>query len=209
MIDRRALLLAAGLAPLTALAASAGDDGLYQDVFDPQSSFVRVLAPGLTFAAIDGGRIDGFEAGLSSYVNVMPGPIDIVLADTSTVLEAAPSTHYTIVFDDRGEPVTLVDTLELSPAKADVTLLNMTSKDDVELFVPAADAVAIDAVGADTGKSVALRAPLTLDFVLRTGDETLSSVAAVDLQRQSGVTIVLSESETGFDAVAVPNVYRK
>ena len=208
----RNLLTGLGLTSILALGAgpaAAGDDGLYEDVFDPQSSFIRVLAPEQAFAAIDGGRVDDFEAGLSSYVNVMPGEVDIVLADTSTSLDVAPSTHYTVIFGDDGEPEVVVDALELSPAKADVTLVNMTERDGVELFVPAARAVAIPGVAASAASSVALKAPLTLDFGMRAGDETLATVAAVDLRRQSGVTVVLTGTGGAYEAVAIPNGYVK
>ena len=55
--------------------------------------------------------------------------------------------------------------------------------------------------------AVALKAPLTLDFELRADGETLASVAAVELKRKAGVSIVLTELDGAYTAVAVPNSY--
>ena len=212
MINRRSLLttsLAFGvIAPVSPILA-AGDTGLYEDVFDPQSSFIRVLAPGQAFAAVGGTRLSDFDGGLSDYVNVMPGSIALTHAGGTTDLQVAPSTHYTVLLQDGAAPLTLVDDLKLNPAKADVLLYNLSNRDGVDLFVPAARAVALKAVPMTGSKSVALKAPLTLDFDFRSGDETLASVAAVELKRRAGVSVVLTGANDRFAAVAVPNTYKR
>ncbi|WP_108483106.1 alginate O-acetyltransferase AlgF [Oceaniglobus ichthyenteri] len=209
MFDRRRFL-ALGLATLIPTTTSAaGDAGLYQDVFDPQSSFIRVLAPGQGFATVAGTRLSDFEAGLSPYVNVMPGSVAITHAGGTTDLTVAPSSHYTIVLQTGADPVVLVDDLAMNPAKADVSLYNLSMRDGVDLFVPAARAVALQGVPLSGAKSVALKAPLTLDFELRVGDETLATVGAVALQRRAGVSVVLTGADSQFTAVAVPNTYQR
>lgn len=211
MIDRRNFvttgLAAAFLAP-SGVALAAGDDGLYQDVFDPQSSFIRVLAPGQGFAAVDGKRIGDFQAGLSAYVNVMPGKVALTHTGGSMDLDVAPSTHYTVVLQPGAAPSVLIDDLKLNPAKSDVSLYNLSTRGGVDLFVPAARAVALKAVPVAGSKSVALKAPLTLDFDFLADGEKLASVAAVELKRRSGVSVVLAGSDGAFTATAVRNTYK-
>ncbi len=209
MINRRRIL-AAGLAlPLafTAGASLATDAGLYEDVFDPQSSFVRVLAKGQGFAAINGTRVTDFTGGLSPYVNVMPGTIALAHAGGSENLTIAPSTHYTVILNDGAAPQVLTDAVQRNPAKSDVSLYNLSAEGAVDLFVPAARATALHAVPAMGAKSVALKAPLTLDFDFKAGDATLARVAAVSLERRAGVSIVLTGAQGGYQAVAVQDTY--
>ncbi|UWQ17947.1 alginate O-acetyltransferase AlgF [Jannaschia sp. M317] len=210
MTTRRTLLATGLAATLIAAGPSlAGDEGLYEDVFDPQSSFIRVLAPDAGFASIDGTRVGDFTGGLSAYVNVMPGAIEVSLPGTATTVQAAPATHYTVVLAADGSTQVLTDALTLSPAKSDVSLYNLSSSASVDLFVPAARAVALAAVPAIGAKSVALKAPLTLDFDMRVGEQTLASVSAVELRRRAGVSFVLTGDAGGFSAVAVPNSYKR
>lgn len=209
MTDRRTFLattLAAALAwPATGVLA--GDAGLYEDVFDPQSSFVRVLTTGQPFAAIGGTRIASFTAGLSGYVNVQPGAVDLTHPGGTQTLTIAPATHYTVILRDGAAPQILVDGVARNPAKSDVSLYNLSAEAGVDLFVPAARAIALHAVPALGGKTVALKAPLTLDFDLRRGETTLASVPAVALERRSGVSLVLSQAAGGYAAAAVPDTY--
>ncbi|MEM6309993.1 MAG: alginate O-acetyltransferase AlgF, partial [Pseudomonadota bacterium] len=187
----------------------ANDDGLYEDVFDPTSSFIRILAPGQSFATVNGQTVRDIEDGVSDYVNVMPGEIDIMLSNTNVSVDVAPSSHYTVVLLDGQQPEILIDEITLDPAKSDVTVYNLSGTDDVELFVPAADQSAISDIDAMTGSSVALRAPLTLDFQVRANGETLASVERVELERRAGVSIILTEAGGGYTATAMSNVYLK
>lgn len=211
MISRRICLSRVILGSLcfAASTALAGDGALYEDVFDPNSSFVRILAPGQTFGSVNGNTLNDLQNGVSGYVNVMPGLIPVSFSDGSMDVEVGPSRHYTVVKMPGAEPEVFEDELELSPAKADVSLVNLTSQDPVNLYVPLARAVAIENVPSSEMRSIALKAPLTLDFDLRTGEESLASVSAVELKRKSGVTIVLSQNDEGFEAFAVPNTYVK
>ncbi|MEJ6402666.1 alginate O-acetyltransferase AlgF [Yoonia sp. 2307UL14-13] len=187
----------------------ANDDGLYEDVFDPNSSFVRILAPGETFVAVNDTTIRDIDDGVSDYVNVMPGEVSITSSDATTLLEVAPNSHYTIVMLEGQEPEILTDAITLDPAKSDVTFYNLSGVDDVELFVPAADQTAISDIDAMSGSSVALRAPLTLDFQVRANGETLASVEQVKLVRRSGVSIILTEAGGDYAAIATSNMYLK
>ncbi|GIT91564.1 hypothetical protein JANAI62_20210 [Jannaschia pagri] len=210
MFHRRTFLASAASAVALLLvgpAAWANDDGLYEDVFDPQSSFIRVLSPEPSVVTVAGTRLTEMPGGLSAYVNVMPGAVPVTTASGATELEVAPSTHYTVVLQRDAAPVVLVDSLTLSPAKSDVSLYNLSGQGDVDLFVPAARAVALNAVPVSGSKSVALKAPLTLDFDFRAGDRVLASIPAVELKRRAGVSVVLTEADGSFSAVAVTNSY--
>lgn len=185
------------------------DTGLYEGVVDPNSSFVRVVTSDQTIATIDGENLRDISSGISGYVNVMPGEVDVILPTASDVIEVGPSTFYTVVFKEDGEAEVFTDDITNSPSKADVSFYNLTDATDVSVFVPQANAVAIEAVDTMQGQSVAINAPLTLDFELKIGEETLASVTAVDLVRGEGVSIVLLESEQGYSAFATPNSYLK
>ena len=176
-------------------------------MFDPQSSFIRVLAADQAVAAVAGKRLTEFDAGLSAYVNVMPGTVDITHSGGTTNLAVQPSTHYTVILRTGAQPQVVVDDLKLNPGKSDVSLYNLSNRDGVDLFVPAARAVALKAVPMVGSKSVALKAPLTLDFDFRAGEQTLTSVAAVKLERRAGVSVVLTGAEGGYAAKAVQNTY--
>lgn len=209
MTNRRAFL-ASGLAMafvLSASAALANDDGLYEDVFDAQSSFVRVLTSGRPFAAIGGRRLEGFTAGLSAYVNVMPGTVSLTHSGGTTDIPLAPGTHYTVLLGDEAAPVAMTDALQRNPAKADVSLYNISAASPVDLYVPAARAVALSGVPGIASSSVALKAPRTLDFDFCQGEEKLVTLAAVELKRKTSVSFVLSGAEGAFSAAAVPNTY--
>lgn len=208
MISRRiALYSLVGALTLPALGAWAGDDGLYEGVFDPDSSFVRVVAPGQSFASIDDTTIRDLDGGVSAYVNVMPGQIEVTMPDGSTTVDVQPASHYTVVMAQGSQPVVLQDEITQSPSRADISVYNLSSRNDVELFVPAAKAVAIEGVGPEGGKSVAIKAPLTLDLEMRADEEVLASVAQVALERKAGMSLVLTEADGGFTATAVPNSY--
>ncbi|MCT4372643.1 alginate O-acetyltransferase AlgF [Yangia mangrovi] len=214
MITRRLFLaggsaaaLFASIASIAPSAARSGDEGLYRDVFDPDSSFIRILAPGQSFAAVDGKTIRDFTSGLSGYVNVMPGPITVSFSASSIDFVVAPSSHYTVVVPAQGEPLVTQDMLEMSPAKCDVTVFNLTPQPALSLYVPLAKAVAIDNLEPVESRSVALKAPLTLDLELRDGSQALATIAAVELKRKTGVTIVLTELDGTYSAAAVPNFY--
>lgn len=189
--------------------AFAADDGLYRDVFAPNSSFIRVLAPEQSFATVGATSLKDLGDGLSPYVNVMPGDIEVALSATSAVIPVEANQHYTLVVPQDGAPIVLTDQLETSPAKADVTLYNYASQENVALYVPQAKATVLTDVALGAGKSIALKAPLTLDFEIRHGDEVLATVSQVALNRKAGLAFVLLEKDGVYSAQAIANSYVK
>ena len=79
----------------------------------------------------------------------------------------------------------------------------------VDLFVPAANAVAIGGVSSLEAQTVAVRAPLILDFELRTDGDVIAEVAQVELERGAGVSIVLIDGSDGVLAQVIENSYQK
>jgi len=205
---KRLLFVAAVLA-LAPLSTALADDGLYEDVFDPASSFVRVLAPGQTVASINGKSLHDLEGGVSGFVNVMPGDIDIVLPNGNVAMNVSASKHYTVILTDDGQTTIIDDDITNSPAKADVSLYNLSSAQTVDLLVPAANAVAIAGTDHFASQTVSVRAPLTLDFEVREGEESLAQLSQVNLVRGGGVTIVLVDADDGFSAFSTANSYVK
>lgn len=201
--------IAAVVACGTLTSAQAGDDGLYQDVFAPNTSFIRVLAPDQNFAAIGTTSVDDIEGSISSYVNVMPGNVEVSLNSGSTTIAVEPNLHYTVVVPADGDPVVLTDEISASPSKADVSLYNVSGEADVELYVPRAKAAVVKEVTSVSGKTIALKAPLTLDFEIRKGGDVLAELPAIELQRKAGLTFVLMEQDGALAAFATANSYIK
>lgn len=187
--------------------ASAQDDGLYDAPIDPNSAFVRVLSPGAAVAVVNGTTVDQVTDGLSAYVNVDPGDIQVAAGDVSGSVSASAGAYYTYAWSAAGDPVVLTDQPANDPSKATVYFYNLSDIASVDLFVPSAKVKAIEGVAGDTTKSVALKAPLTLDFEVQSGGATVAKVAALDLKRRGGVSIVFSGTAGNYTAAAVENQF--
>lgn len=192
---------------LSAAPALAQDDGLYDAPIDPNSAFVRVLVPGAAIAVVNGTTVDDMTDGLSAYVNVAPGDIEVSAGDFSGSVSASPGAYYTYASTVTGEPLLLTDQPASDPSKATVYFYNLSDQASVDLFVPSAKVKAIEGVAGDTAKSVALKAPLTLDFEVQAEGGTVAKVAALDLKRRGGVSIVFSGSDGNYTATAVQNAF--
>lgn len=208
---QRSTLTLAAVAALAlgsvSLPVLAQDDGLYDAPVDPNSAFVRVLVPGAAVAVVNGTTVDDLDGGLSAYVNVEPGDIQVSAGDLSGAVSATPGAYYTYAWSVEGEPLVLSDQPASDPSKATVYFYNLSDKASVDLFVPSANVKAIEAVEGDSTKSVALKAPLTLDFDVQADGQSIAQVAAVDLKRRGGVSIVLSGSNGNYTATAVENAF--
>lgn len=198
-----ASLMLLSAAPL----AFAQDEGLYDAPVDPNSAFVRVLVPGAAVAVVNGTTVDQITDGLSAYVNVQPGDIPVSAGDVSGSVTAAPGTYYTYAWSVEGEPLVLQDDQASDPSKATVYFYNLSDLASVDLFVPTANVKAIEAVAGDTTKSVALKAPLTLDFEVQSEGAAVATVAGLDLKRRGGVSIIFSGSNGSYTATAVDNAF--
>lgn len=192
--------------PLLALPLHAQDGGLYEDVPDPNASFVRVVGADLNSAVINNTALDGLDTGISPYVVITdPGDITISAGTDETVETIQPGTFYSLIVAQDGSKSMVTDTITLNPAQADVTFYNLSDLPSVDLFVPAAKAVAIPGVAANATGSVALKAPLTLDFEVREGDTTLATLPGIALERRKGVAIVFRGSGGTYELVSAEN----
>ncbi|NKB28334.1 MAG: hypothetical protein GKR99_12570 [Rhodobacteraceae bacterium] len=196
------------------------DGGLYEDVADPNAAFVRVIATGETVAVVQSVAFRDVEDGITPYVVTDPGEVKIVAAGTEVAEMVEPATFYTYLVGPDGTGSLIEDDLTGNPAQADVTFYNLSDVEAVDLFVPQANAVAIPAVSTNSAATVALKAPLTLDFQMQSGDEMLAQVDAVDLKRRAGITIIFSGAGgvipprsrtivTSIDAMARRNIRRQ
>lgn len=191
---------------LATTASMAQDGGLYEDVANPEASFVRVIDAGTTVAVIQSASFDSVESGVTPYV-VIDGEteVKIVSGETTATETIQPATFYSFVVGEDGTSTMVVDKITNNPAQADVTFYNLSDIASADLYAPQAKAMAIEGVAINGGGAVALKAPLTLDFEVRDGETVLASVPAVELKRREGVAIVLSGTGGTYTATVTPN----
>ena len=198
------------LAIALAFPACAQDNGLYEDVPDPNASFIRVVAANLTNAVIQNTALNEMSSGVSGYVVVnQPGEISITAGVDESKVTVESGKYYSFVVGADGTKTLVPEDISSSPAQAVVTVFNLSDLPSVDLFVPAANAVAVKGVAVNSSSSVALKAPLTLDFEVRNGETVLASLAAVDLQRRAGVAIVFRGSAGTYDVTMEPSTLAK
>jgi hypothetical protein len=199
--------------PLTSLAllaaawsAQAQDASLYEDVANPDSSFVRVVDASSPMAVIQAVNFDRIEGGVTPYV-VIDGDTEVqITAGQTTATETVePATFYSFVVGADGKSALVVDKITRNPAQADVTFYNLSDIASADLYVPQAKTIAIEGVKPNDGGAVALKAPLNLEFEVRDGETVVAKLPAVDLKRREGVAIVLSGSGGSYNATVVPN----
>lgn len=185
-------------------AAVADDGGLYEKPLDPNSAFVRVIAPGATSASVQNSAFNKLNDGVSPYVAVAPGDIPVSSSLGESSVKATAGKFYSVVVTKNGA-TTVIDDMTKNPSKATLSLYNLTEKAAIDLFVPQAGAEAVSDVDSGGSKSVALRAPLAVDLVVRDGDKDIAKLDKVEFKRLAGVTIVVSGEGDQVDAVAVPS----
>lgn len=200
---------ALALAMIAAPALAQQDGRLYQPAPDPNASYVRVIAPDAPFVTIATTAVESGSGGVSPYVQVEPGKIAVSSAQVTTDLAVDPATYYSVYVDVAGNVTTKADALTNSPARADLSFYNLTDRDGLDLFVPAAKQAAITGLAAAATRTVALKAPLTLDFEIRAGEDILATLPAVSLERNAGVTIVVTGTAGSYRAVAVDNSFQR
>lgn len=199
--------------PFLAAAASvatAQDASLYEDVANPNASFVRVVDATASVAVIQSSSFDRVEKGVTPYV-VIDGDTEVRISSGETVAteQVQPATFYSFVVGADGASALVVDRITRNPAQADVTFYNLSDIASASLYVPQAKAVAIEGVAPSSGSAVALKAPLTLDFEIRDGETVVATVPAVELKRREGVAIVLSGTGGTYTATVTSNALAK
>jgi Alginate O-acetyl transferase AlgF len=184
----------------------AQDAGLYEDVIDPNAAFVRVIAPKAMQVVVQSTSFAGMNTGVSPYVQIsQPGSVRISAGVAEATVDVTAGTFTTYLVAADGTGTVLNDKITGSPAQADVAFYNLSDKAAVDLYVPAAKAVAVAAIGPNGSGSVALKAPLTLDFEARIGDEVIGQISGISLARREGVTLVLRGTAGTYELVSAAN----
>jgi hypothetical protein len=189
-----------------ASAAPAQDASLYEDVANPDASFVRVVDATSPVAVIQAVSFDSIEAGVTPYV-VIDGDteVKITAGETTATEPVEPATFYSFVVGADGTSALVVDKITRNPAQADVTFYNLSDIASADLYVPEAKTIAIEGIKPNDGGAVALKAPLKLEFEVKDGDTVVAKLPAVELKRREGVAIVLSGSGGNYTATVTPN----
>ncbi|XUY27090.1 alginate O-acetyltransferase AlgF [Agrobacterium sp. rho-8.1] len=180
----------------------AQDAGLYGKAADPKASFVRVVSFDQQAATIGGKSVP--TQGVSAYVNVDAGPVEISSGGQSTVMTAEPGKYYTMTMGMNGERI-FSDAVKNDPAKAQLYLYNLSDLASADLFVPAAKAVALKGVAAGESKDVALKAPLSLAFEIQKDGLAVAKTETIDLKRKAAYSIVITGANGRYSAVALEN----
>ena len=206
-MTRLTMTAAAALIALgTTQATAQADNGLYEPAPDPDASFVRLIAPEEEFGTIDTKAMNQMQD-VTPYVSVQPGEVRVKAGGTDTTVTVEKGAYYTVALGAGNTATTLKDTIIASPAKADLAFYNLTDTEGLALFVPAAKANVAEGVAVGDMSAVALKAPLTLDFEVRMGDEVIATVPAVELRRKEGISIVVTGSAGAYEAFATNNVF--
>jgi alginate O-acetyltransferase complex protein AlgF len=192
---------------LAAAPAFAQDNQLYEQPADPNASFVRIVSPGESLAVVGGNTFENVQGGVSPYVMMKAGPVSVAVGDLVGNGDIPPTSFYTFVTGTDGTLHLLQDTIENSPAKADLVFYNLSDLASVDLFVPAVDALALADIVQNTSRQVTLKAPLMLDFEVRNGDVVLATLPGVSMRRRAGVTVVFSGTAGAYTAFSTENLY--
>lgn len=194
---------------LLSLPVPAAAQDLYEAPADPNSSFVRIVAPGETLAVINGTTFDSFQGGVTPFLMVSPGPISVAVGDQEGMGEIAPASFYTFAPGPDGTLILMQDAITNSPAKADLVFYNDSDLALVDLFVPSVSAMAIKDIAPGTSRQVTLKAPLTLDFQVQSGGTVLAELPGIQMERRAGVTVVFSGSAGSYTVYSTQNTYAK
>ena len=184
-------------------AAQAQDAGLYGRAADPNASFVRVVAFDQQVATIAGKPVSPAQ-GVSPYVNVDPGSIEISSGGKNASMKVEPGKYYTMTIGPDGERI-FSDTVKNDPAKAQLYLYNLSDIPNIDLFVPAAKALALKGVESGQSKDVALKAPLSLAFEVQKDGTKVAGTDPIDIKRKAGYSIVVTGANGQYKAVALEN----
>lgn len=203
---RYSRLLACALA-LTAAPALAQDNQLYENPADPNASFVRIVSPGETLAVVAGNTFENVSGGVTPYVTMAAGPVSASVGGLAGDGEILPASFFSFVAGSDGTLHLLQDEITNSPAKADLVFYNLSDLPSLDLFVPAAEAMALEGIEQNTSREVTLKAPLTLDFEVRDGATVLANLTAVEMRRRAGVTVVFSGAAGNYTAFSTENLY--
>lgn len=191
------------------LPAHANDGGLYQSIIDPNLSFIRVVMNNDETPTIAGKSLSDAQGAISPYLATNPGDVDITIGSAQGQINAESGIFYTVMLDEDGTTKVFEDEIGKSPAKASLFVYNLSSKADLDLFVPKAKRNALSDIDEGMSKSVSIKAPLKLAFSVKDGDTVVAEVPQIALKRGGSVAIVIMENEEGINALVVDGAITK
>jgi hypothetical protein len=189
--------------------AQANDGGLYESVVDPNLSFIRVVMRNDETPTIAGKSIADADGAITPYLATDPGDVDITLGSARGQISTESGIFYTVMLDEDGSTKVFEDEIGKSPAKASLFVYNLSSKPDLDLFVPKAKRNAISDIDEGVSKSVSIKAPLKLAFSVKNGDDVVAEVPQIALKRGGSIAIVIMENDDGIDAAVVTGAITK
>ncbi|MEP3498965.1 MAG: alginate O-acetyltransferase AlgF, partial [Lentilitoribacter sp.] len=187
----------------------ANDGGLYESIIDPNLSFIRVVMSNDETPTIAGKSLSDADGAISPYLATNPGDVAITLGSARGQISTESGNFYTVMLDEDGSTKVFEDEIGKSPAKASLFVYNLTSKPDLDLFVPKAKRNALSDIDEGVSKSVSIKAPLKLAFSVKFGDDVLAEVPQVSLKRGGSVAIVIMDNEQGVEAFVVDGAITK
>lgn len=202
-MSRFCSLAVALLMAIVILPAYAGDEGLYPDAPPPGSAFVRFLNADSRAAAIEvqGKSYGAVQQGqLSRYIFVPNGAAELKFGPDVVSKEVTEGRRYSIVLA-RGKATVLEEPAEQSPLKAEIMLINASSRPAVALKTADGKTDIIEPVA--TGK-LGVRAvnAVKVPFALYAEGRKIEEIAARDLQRGGSYAVVVYDGAGGKAVVS-------
>lgn len=183
--------------------AQANDGALYEKAIDPNAAFVRVLSVDQVAVRIHRKSFSNLDDGVSPYVVVDPGDVSLSIGSAQRDLSVQSGKFYSVIYRGGQDLEVIEDTVSATPSKANLSFYNLTKQNVLDLFVPQAKAKAISGLAQNKGKTVQIKAPLTLDFAASINGEAKATAPKVQLSRGSGMTLVALEKDGQFSLLAV------
>ncbi len=195
----KSLLLSLALLAFFLTPAQAADDGLYDPVAPAGSAFVRVINTGLERSAVEpeirGKKYDEVEYGaIGPYVPVPAGKAPVAIGTLGKDIEVAEGGFYSLAV--RGNDVIVFKDAALTdPAKALVTLYNLTGRDGLALKT--ADDKKIEIVPPVVSKKSGERPinPLPVKMAVFDGEQATPVPADATLKRGAVTNILVREGD--------------
>lgn len=185
--------------------ATAQDAGLYKNIADPNAAFVRIVSAKAVIGRVQARRLSTEPNGISAYVQTAPGNIKLSVGDARASHDVVSGEFYSFVLLNDGSGSLVRDQAPSNPAQASLAFYNLSDLTSVALYVPQADVMALANVPAGGAASVALKAPLTLDFEVRSAGKSVAFLPQILLRRRNGTSIVLTGRQGFYKAIVVDN----
>jgi alginate O-acetyltransferase complex protein AlgF len=196
-----------GFVMLLALAigspAFADDDGLYPDAPPPGSAFVRFLNadPGPAVIELRGKSYGATRQGvLTRYIFVPNGESQLSFGGNGAMKALQEGRRYSVVLA-KGKLTILEEPAEKSPLKAEIVLINASSRPGMALKTADGSVSVIEAVAPGSLGARAVNA-VKVPFALYAGGKKIGELAPPDLERGESYAVIVYDGSNGKAAVS-------